>query len=60
MQNNRFKYYDIVSKRLDHSKIIQAIKTANEYFRRGDICRCRDMLSEVIAAINECEEDRLK
>ena len=53
-------YYDIVSKRLNHQSIIRDIKVANEYFRRGDIRKCRDILTKVVAAINECEEDMLR
>ena len=44
-------YYSPVSKTLNDKGIIRDIKIAGEYYKRGDIVRCYDILSGIAAAI---------
>lgn len=57
---NNIKYYNSHTQELDHQGIIKAIKIAGENYKRGYVIECHDSLKEVITAIEQCMEDRLK
>ena len=60
MSNNSIKYYNSRTQELDHKGIIKAIKIAGENYKRGYAIECHDSLKEIITAIEQCMEDRLK
>ena len=57
---NNIKFYNSISQELNHQAIIKAIKIAGENYKRGYVIECHDSLKDIVTAIEQCMEDRLK
>ena len=51
------KYYNSHKKELDDIGIIKAIKIAGDYYKRGCIIEARDILADVVNAINQFDKE---
>lgn len=54
---NNIKYYNSYTKELDDKGIIKAIKIAGDLYKRGNIIEARDIMTDVVRAINQFDKE---
>lgn len=54
---NNIKYYNSYTKELDDKGIIKAIKIASDFYKRGSIVEARDIMADIVRAINQFDKE---